>query len=74
VTLRFYNEKKASMIELISVGKRTCFKCKFPLKEGDEIHSVPYDCRHPVYKKKNKKLKGDKVLYFHTHVKCPGET
>lgn len=60
------------MIEVIKkhLPGAICFKCRSYMKEGQTIISIPFDCRHPVYKKRNRKLKGDKVLWFHAHEIC----
>lgn len=47
-----------------------CFRCRKHMKGGEQIQCVPYDLKHNVYRKRNKKLGADHVLWFHAHVKC----
>jgi hypothetical protein len=47
-----------------------CWFCKHLFKEGQAYRLHLLDCRHPVYKKRNKKLKADTHIALKVHIDC----
>ena len=44
-----------------------CFVCKRLLKPGEGYMLKQLDCRHPVYKKNNRRLKGNTHIGLKVH-------